>query len=297
MVSKLVMDLEEHLGLRLLQRTTRKVALTDVGTSYLERCRDLLASLEEAEREVMSQAAEPVGRLRVSAPVSFGTLMLAPRLEAYAHRFPRVSIDLVLNDRFVDLVEEGYDLAVRISGQALPDSSLIVRRIGGTRIVISGSPSYLAQHGTPEKPQDLAEHDCLHYAYASSGTTWKLKGPAGMIETVRVQSRVSCNNGDALARMAAAGMGLSLQPEFMVASELASGALVEVLADYTRDELGIYAVYPSSRHVPLKVRTFVDFMAEAFGSEGAPRGRGRRGKGGASGGRRGGRGGGRPSKA
>lgn len=303
MVSKLVMDLEEHLGLRLFARTTRKVALTEAGASYLERCRDLLADFDEAEREAMSQAAEPVGRLRVSAPVSFGTLMLAPQLGAYARRFPRVNIDLTLNDRFVDLVEEGYDLAIRISGQPLPDSSLVARRIGGTRIVITAAPAYLAGRGTPKTPADLGEHDCLHYAYASGGTTWKMKRPDGTIDAVRTASRISCNNGDALARMAVAGLGLSFQPEFMVKAELNSGALVEVLTEYTRDELAILAVYLSNRHVPLKLRTFIDFLAETYlgravaepphaVADGVPRG-----KGGGSGGRRGGRGGGPPSRA
>ncbi|MFA5949896.1 MAG: LysR family transcriptional regulator [Hyphomicrobium sp.] len=267
MVSKLVMDLEEHLGLRLLSRTTRRVALTEAGAAYFERCRDVLGALEEAEREVMSQAAEPVGRLRISAPVSFGSRLLAPRLSDYARRFSRVSIDLVLNDRFVDLVEEGYDLAIRIG--RLAESSLIARRIASTPIVICGSPAYLALRGTPVKLQDLVKHDCIQYAYASGGATWRLAGADGQVQAVRTGGHISCNNGDAIGRMAAAGLGLSLQPEFIVARELRSGELVAVLEDYTREELGIYAVYPSHRHVPLKLRTFIDFLAEAFGGDGA----------------------------
>lgn len=261
MASKHVMDLEAHLGLRLLNRTTRKVSLTEAGASYLERCREILDALEEADREVTSQAVEPVGRLRVSAPMTFGTMYLAPLIDAYAARFPRVSIDLVLNDRYVDLVEEGYDVAIRIG--RLADSSLIARRIGSSRVVVCAAPAYLEANGVPRQPSDLLDHECLQYAYAIAGNAWVFDGPSGR-ETVRAKGRITCNNGEALCRMAISGLGVVREPDFILSPHLRSGALSQILADYSGDVVGIYAVHPSRRHVPLKLTTFVDFLSTAF---------------------------------
>jgi DNA-binding transcriptional LysR family regulator len=262
MASKLVMDLEAHLGQRLLNRTTRKVSLTELGTAYLERCRDILAAIEEAEREITAQASEPVGRLRVTAPMSFGASHVAPQIAVYTARHPRVSIDLVLNDRLVDLVEEGYDLAIRIG--RLADSSLVAKRIGVTRLVVCASPAYFAAHGRPKTPADLAQHECLLYSYASAGAVWTFSGASGE-ETVRVGGRVACNNGDAICAMAIAALGVVAQPDFIVARHLQSGALEQILAAYTDRVTGIYAIHPSHRHVPLKLRCFIDQLATAFG--------------------------------
>jgi DNA-binding transcriptional LysR family regulator len=262
MASKLVMDLEAHLGQRLLHRTTRKVSLTELGAAYLERCRDILAALEEAEREITAQASEPVGRLRVTAPMSFGASHVAPQIAVYTARHPRVSVDLVLNDRLVDLVEEGYDLAIRIG--RLADSSLVAKRIGVTRLIVCASPAYLAAHGRPKTPADLAQHECLLYSYATAGAVWTFSGVSGE-ESVRVGGRVACNNGDAICAMAIAGLGVVTQPDFIVARHLQSGALEQVLAAYTDRVTGIYAIHPSHRHVPLKLRRFIDQLATAFG--------------------------------
>ncbi len=262
MASKLVMDLEAHLGQRLLNRTTRRVSLTELGAAYLERCRDILAAIEEAEREITAQASEPVGRLRVTAPMSFGVSHVAPQIAVYTARHPRVSVDLVLNDRLVDLVEEGYDLAIRIG--RLADSSLVAKRIGVTRLITCASPAYLAAHGRPKTPADLAQHECLLYSYASAGAVWTFSGVGGE-ETVRVGGRVACNNGDAIRAMAIAGLGVVAQPDFIVARHLRSGALEQVLAAYTDRVAGIYAIHPSHRHVPLKLRCFIDQLAAAFG--------------------------------
>jgi len=262
MASKLVMDLEAHLGLRLLNRTTRKVSLTDPGAAYLERCRDILAALEEAEREIAAQALEPVGRLRVTAPVSFGASYVAPQIAVFTARHPRVNVDLVLNDRLVDLVEEGYDLAIRIG--RLADSSLIAKRIGATRVLACASPDYLAAYGRPHKPADLADHECVLYSYASAGAVWTFSGPQGE-ETVRVGGRVACNNGEAICAMAIKGLGVILQPDFIVTPHLQSGALEQVLAEYNRESTGVYAIHPSHRHVPLKLRKFVELLSTAFG--------------------------------
>jgi DNA-binding transcriptional LysR family regulator len=262
MASKLVMDLEAHLGSRLLNRTTRKVSLTEPGAAYLERCRDILAAIEEAEREIAAQASEPTGRLRVTAPMSFGAAHVASRIAAYTARYARVNIDLILNDRLVDLVEEGYDLAIRIG--RLADSSLIAKRIGATRLVVCASPGYLAAHGRPLKPADLADHECILYSYASAGAAWTFLGPKRE-ETVRVRGRVTCNNGDAISHMATKGQGVIMQPDFIVAPHLRSGALEQVLTDYTDEPMGIYAIHASHRHAPLKLRTFIEFLSASIG--------------------------------
>lgn len=260
MASKHVMDLEAHLGLRLLNRTTRSVNLTEAGASYAARCRDIIEAIEAAEREVTSQAAEPVGRLRVSAPVFFGATCVAPMIEGYARRFPGVGVDLVLNDRFVDLIEEGYDVAIRIG--RLEDSSLVAKRVATTRLMVCGAPSYLDAHGRPQVPADLAGHECLQYSYAA-GSAWSFEGPRGP-EVVRLASRFTCNNAEALCMMAAEGLGLVYAPDFYVVARLRTKQLEQVLADYMGEPLGVFVVHPSRRHVPLKVRSFIEFSTRVF---------------------------------
>ena len=261
MASRHILELEARLGARLMQRTTRRVALTEAGAQYVERCRELIAGLEEAEREVTSRAAEPVGRLRISAPMSFGIAHIAPLLKQFATANPRLNFDLVLNDRFVDLVEEGYDIAIRIG--RLADSTLIARRIASTRLVAAAAPSYLRSAGTPRDPADLTTHECLLYAYTAEREVWPFTGSDGQRD-IRVSGRVVCNNAQALSAMAAAGLGIVLAPDFILAPALSSGQLVEILADHAIEPLGIYAVHPSLAHVPLKVRAFVDFLSARF---------------------------------
>lgn len=260
MASKHVQDLEARLGVRLMNRTTRRVGLTAPGSAYVERCRDLLADLEAAEREATSEAAEPIGRLRISASVAFGSIHVAPLIGAFVARHPRVGIELVLGDRYVDLVEEGYDMAIRIG--RLADSTLLARRIGTTRLVIAASPAYIARHGTPAAPADLTGHACLRYAYANDGDVWDFLGADGR-QTVRIASGISSNSGEALCQMAVSGLGIVRAPDFIVASHLATGRLVELLADYAVEPLGIHAVHPMGRHVPTKVRAFIDHLAGA----------------------------------
>jgi DNA-binding transcriptional LysR family regulator len=261
MPSRQVIDLEAHLGVRLLHRTTRKLSLTEQGRLYLERCREILGAVEEAEEEIASQAAEPVGRLRVSAPTHLGASRIAPMVAAYVARHPRVSIDLALNDRIVDMVEEGYDLAIRVG--RLADSTLIARRIDQTRLLCCASPAYLKAHGRPQRPEDLARHECVHYSYASAGVLWTFRTDDGET-TVRVGGKTTCNNGAAICNMAIQGLGVVLQPDFLVSSHLKSGALEEILADYPQDPIGIYAVHPSRSHTPLKVRLFIDYLSTDF---------------------------------
>jgi DNA-binding transcriptional LysR family regulator len=261
MVSKHVQDLEEHLGARLLNRTTRRVSLTEVGRVYYERCTQILADIAETEGAVGALQARPRGRLRVNAPVSFGALHLASAVADYMAAQPEVTVELTLNDRIVDLVDEGYDLAVRIA--QLADSSLIARRLAPSRMVVCASPAYLERRGRPHHPGDLADHDCLDYRYQAR-EEWQFEGPEGPT-AVRVRGRLEANNGDVLRIAACCGAGIVLQPSFIVGADLAAGRLVPVLPGYRVPELAISAVYPHSRHLSAKVRSFVDFLVPRFG--------------------------------
>jgi DNA-binding transcriptional LysR family regulator len=261
MISKYVMDLEAHLGLRLLNRTTRAVGLTEAGESYAARCREILDAIEAAEQEATSRAAEPVGRLRITAPSFFGNKFVAPLVAEFAQRFPKVDVELCLDDRFVDLVEENFDLGVRIG--RLADSSLIVSRIASTKLIVCGAPSYFAKRGRPLRPADLAAHECLRYSRATIGANWPFEGPDGP-ELVRLSSRFSSDSAESLCAMAAGGLGLVCAPDFYMRDDLRSGALEQVLADHMIEPLGIFIVHPSRRHVPSKVRGFIEFLTQAF---------------------------------
>ncbi len=260
-VSKHVAALEEHLGVRLLNRTTRSLSLTEAGAAYRERAREVLADVDELEASVGDLVERPRGLLRVNAPVSFGVMHLGGAIADYRDRYPEVRVDLQLNDRLVDLVEEGYDLAIRIAPKL--DSTLVARRLGSSRGVLCASPGYLARRGTPRRPADLRDHDCLGYTYSSSGDAWHMEGREGPV-TVRLAWTISANNGDVLVAAALAGAGLLLEPGFIVAPHLASGALVPVLPRYRFTEYGIHAVYPHRKHLSAKVRTFVDFLVRRF---------------------------------
>ncbi len=261
-VSKQVARLEERLGARLLNRTTRRLALTEVGAAYYERCTRILAEVEEAERAVGHLHAEPRGTLRVSVPVSFGIAHVAPALPAFMDRYPDLAVDLTFGDRIVDLIDEGFDAAVRIA--RLPESTLVARRLAPFRRVVCAAPAYWRRHGVPDRPQDLTEHQCLRYAYLQTGDDWPFRGPAGAF-SVTVSGRLRTNNGDALRAAAVAGLGVCLSPTFIVADDLRAGRLQTVLADFEEGDLAVYAVYPHSRHLSAKVRAFVDFLAERFG--------------------------------
>jgi DNA-binding transcriptional LysR family regulator len=263
-VSKQVARLEDRLGARLLNRTTRRLSLTEVGAAFYERCARILAEAEAAERAVTRLQAEPRGTLRVNAPMSFGVRHVAPAIPAFVARYPDVSVDISLTDRLVDLVDEGYDLAIRIAN--LPDSSLVARRLAPARFVVCASPDYLARHGAPAQPRDLARHNCLTYSYAAVGDEWRLRGPDGEVR-VRVTGTVRANNGDVLRAAALGGLGIVVMPTFLVGDALRSGALASVLPDYRVRETAIHAVYPHGRHLSAKVRAFVDFLVERFGPQ------------------------------
>lgn len=260
-VSRHVNELEAHLGTRLLQRTTRRLSLTGEGQTYYQRCKEVLLAVQEAEAEVGSSAVQAQGRLRIGAPQTFGVLHLAALWGRFAAENPQVTLEIVLSDRVVDLVEEGYDLVVRIA--RLPDSSLVSRPLARTRMVLCASPDYLARHGHPAHPHELARHDVVSYSYWSSGDVWSFQGPKGEV-TVHTRSRIHANNGDTCRAAALAHQGIILQPDFLVHEDLRSGALVELMPEFHAVELGIFAVYPTRKQLPLKVRRLVDFLVAAL---------------------------------
>ena len=260
-VSRLIGDLEARLGVRLLHRTTRRLSLTAEGELFHARCKALTADVEEAEAEVTARAGEAVGQLRLNVPVSFGLMHLAPLWPAFLQQHPKVTLDVTLADRIIDLVDEGYDLAVRIA--QLPASSLVSRKIASTRLVLCASPDYLRRHGEPSHPADIARHTVFTYTLLATGDTWNFEGPDGPVE-VKVTPRLRSNNGDTCCAAALQHQGIVLQPSFMVSHHLRAGALVEVLPQYRSLELGVYAVYASRRHVTPKVRVVIDFLVDAF---------------------------------
>ncbi|GBG01401.1 LysR family transcriptional regulator [Azospira sp. I13] len=260
-VSRLVQDLESRLGARLLHRTTRRLSLTEAGQLYLERSRQILEELEDADSAVGLTSAQAVGRLKVNAPLSFGVQHLAPLWGAFLATHPEVMLDVSLNDRVVDLVEEGFDLAVRIT--RMPDSSLVSRRLASTRILLCASPQYLAAHGAPRSLADLTDHQFIGYSYSPTGDTLELQGPTGL-ESVNLKPRFHANNGDTCRAAALDHQGIVFQPNFLVYQDLAAGRLVPILSQYQPRELGIYAVYPSRKHLSGKVRALVNFLATAF---------------------------------
>jgi DNA-binding transcriptional LysR family regulator len=264
MVSKHINALEERLGARLLNRTTRQVSPTEIGREFYERATRILADLDEAEQAASALQATPKGLLRLNGPLSFGIRHLAPAIVDYLAACPEAEIDVTLSDRVVDLVNEGFDLAIRIA--RLADSSLIARRIAPCRIVACAAPAYLEKHGAPRRPADLAAHNCLGYSYATSRNEWRFTGPNGA-ESVRVVGRLNANNGDVLRLAAVRGEGIVVQPTFLIGDDLASGELVSILPGFVPDELAIQAVYPHSRHLSVKVRSFIDFLVARFGQD------------------------------
>jgi len=265
MVSQHVKALEDRLGARLLNRTTRKVSLTEVGRSYYERCTRLLADLEEAEHAASDLQTAPRGDLRVNATPSFGMVQLAPAIADFTARFPEVSIELMLSDRIVDMVDEGFDLAVRV--EPMPDSSLIARQLATVRLVICGAPSYLRKHGEPRTPADLANHNCLTLTGCSYLRNWHL-GAAGRAPLdIAPQGTLRANSAGVLMCAAIAGHGLACLPTYLAGEALRAGRLVTVLDDYVAPPFTLRALYPHSRHLSTKVRAFVDFLAERFAGE------------------------------
>lgn len=263
-VSRAVAALEAHLDVRLLYRTTRRVSLTDAGRTYYRYAVDLLADLAEAEAAVSADSRTASGVLRLSVPVTFGVLHLAPLLPRFRQQHPGLTLDLSLDDRITDLVEEGRDLAVRISRELLA-TTLVARPLTSAQLVVCAAPSYLARFGAPQSPEELGRHQCLLYSYADQAGQWAFRAPDGSVHHVAVKGVMIANNGDVLRLAALAGEGIVVQPSFIVGDDLLSGRLVPLLQDYALPPLKVYAVYPGRRHLPAKVRLFIEFLKAAWG--------------------------------
>lgn len=261
-VSRRIATLEERLKVQLFRRSTRRLSLTETGRGYYERCLRILADLEEAELAVSQAHGTLRGSLRVAAPLSFGLRHLGPAINDFLAEHPEVEFDLDFNDREVDLLAEGFDVAVRIA--RLPDSSLIARRLWTSRLVVCASPGYLRAHGRPRRPAELAAHRCLVYANAPEPNLWRFRSPEGREEVVRLHPQLRANNGDYLAAAAVAGQGIVLTPSFIAYEALARGTLLPLLTDYRLPEVNAYAVYPRTRHLSQRVRAFVDFLAARY---------------------------------
>lgn len=261
-VSKQIRRLEDRLGARLLHRTTRRIALTDLGRAFYERCVRVVAEAEEAELAITQLQAKPRGLLRVTCGVSFGTLYLADATACLLHAHPELEVELSLNDRVVDLIEEGFDLAVRIG--RLADSSLIARKLAPIPVYLVASPEWVAQNPAPAHPDDLAGLSAL--IYTNSPSTLTFTGPEGERAQVQARGRFRANNGDTLLRLAERGLGFASSPAFLCGPALAAGRLVRVLPEWSMPETALYAVYPHNRHLSPKVRSFVDLLVERFAS-------------------------------
>jgi DNA-binding transcriptional LysR family regulator len=260
-VSKSLAQLEEHLHARLLNRTTRRLSLTDAGRAYLERCRSILRDVEEAELAAAQIAIEPRGHLLVSAPSSFGVKFLGDAFNAFLRRYPDVTLDLSLTDRFVDVVQEGYDLSIRIA--ELGDSSLVARCLAPCRRVYCAAPAYLARYGRPQRAAELAAHRCLLNSNSPRPGTWEFHHADG-VETVAVSGPLSTDSGQILHAAVLDGQGIALLPTFYVGPDLRAGRLEAVLPDYHHPDIGIYALYASRRYLSAKTRALVEFLAERF---------------------------------
>jgi len=261
-VSRAVLELEKRLGARLLQRTTRRLSITEAGRAYYDRCKQIMAELDEADSAVGAVTGNAVGKLRINAPVSFGIRHLSPLWGRFMQRYPQVELEIELSDRIVDVVDEGFDAVVRIS--RLVDSTLVHRKLATTQIMAVASPGYIEAHGLPRHPADLEGHATIGYEYSASGDVWRFENEAAGVVEITTRPKARANNGDTCRSMALDGVGIAMEPDFLVAHDLADGRLVQLFPQFTCREIGIYVVYPSRKHLSVKVRALVDFLAEAF---------------------------------
>jgi DNA-binding transcriptional LysR family regulator len=262
MTSRYVSKIESHLGVRLLNRTTRHLSLTEAGHDYYQRATQVLTLVEEADRFAAKDVAQPRGTLRVTTSTAFGVTHFGKAIHEYLRKFPQVRVDVSLNDRIVDLIEEGFDVAIRITAHL--DPGLVARPLTKARIVACASPAYLKAHGTPKVPSDLAGHNCLTYVSTGHPNDWHFSGK-GRNVVVKVAGDLSANNGNILCDAAAAGRGIILQPTFLVHELLRSRKLVSILANWEPEPLTVFAVYPNRQFLPPKVRSLIDFLIEYFG--------------------------------
>ena len=261
-VSRRISELEEDLGVKLLQRTTRRLSLTEAGERYLEHARVALTEALAAEDAATELQRVPRGRLRINTPMSFGRLHVAPAIPDFLALYPDVDLDVTMEDRVVDLIEGRYDLAIRVG--TLPDSSLVARKLAPSRTVLCASPDYIDKHGEPRTPEDLRDHNCLRYAYFSAANEWTFVRD-DVSETVTVSGRYQVNNSEALREAVIQGSGVSRIPTFIVGPDLAEGRLARLLPEYTMPSQVIYAVWAERRYMPTKVRVFIDYFAQRLG--------------------------------
>lgn len=262
LVSKYVGEVEKGLGTRLFNRSTRKQSLTEAGQRYYQRALPLLEEFSELEDSVTGESTRPQGQIRISTPVTFGEMILAPRLPAFQQEYPEVSVDLQLTDRKIDMLEEGIDLVIRIGG--VDDSRLIARQITSVPLYLCASPDYLKQNGEPQTPDDIAEHHCIIDSNFRIGKQWPLLSPDGQSYSIEVSSKVAVNSPRAVKSIAVAGGGIGLIPNFIVTEELKNGSLQQLLPSYTTLEFGMFAIYPHRRYLSKKVRCFIDFVQREF---------------------------------
>ena len=264
-VSKQISALEQRLGARLLNRTTRRVSPTEIGLAYYDRVARVLAEAEEADAIAAALQGAPRGELRVSAPQSFGTLKLAPAVADFIAEHAEIRVHMTLDDRFVELISEGFDLAIRIG--ALEDSSLKARKIGEMQYRLIASPGYLRRRGEPKTVDELSHHELLHYSYLASGRSWRLMNDSGVERQIRASGPLTVNNGSALLTAVERGLGVSLAPDFICEESLAAGRVRQILPNATLSPLGIWAVTPPGRFMQPKVRAFIDFLANRLKNE------------------------------
>jgi DNA-binding transcriptional LysR family regulator len=263
-VNKLVNHLERELGVQLLHRTTRQVSPTEIGMAFYERCSAILADLEAAETAASQLQTELRGNLRVNAPMSFGMLHLSEAIAEFIEQHPQLHVELTLNDRFVDPIEEGFDVTIRIAEP--PESpNLVATPLATVPRHLYASSAYLQKYGTPTHPQELSNHTCLHYGYLATGNQWKLTGKDGE-HIIRIQGNLCSNNGEVLRDAAIAGLGIALLPDFLVGEPLRQGTLQTILTDYQAPEISIWILYPASKNLSTKVRIFAEFLQEKFGN-------------------------------
>ena len=263
-VSKQINRLEDSLGIRLLNRTTRRMSLTEAGEIFYDRVRRVVDEVEEARLAVTQLQESPRGVLRVNAPLSYGIEHLAPILPGFMARYPDLKVDVTLIDRRIDLIDEGVDVAIRIG--VLSDTSLIARKLTAYRRLITAAPAYWEKHGKPATPQDLAAHNCLTYAYLSAGRSWRFREQDGRQFDVAVAGNLTANNGEMLAHAAIQGQGVTWLPQFICGPGLEQGDLEPVLEEYELEPVGVFAVFPHTRNLSTKVRVFVDYCAEMLGT-------------------------------
>ncbi|MDB5798096.1 MAG: transcriptional regulator, LysR family [Paucimonas sp.] len=266
-VTRQVAALEAHLGTKLIARSTRSLTLTSAGTAFLEKSRVILNLVEAAETDIAQEAVAPRGSIRISLPLSFGIKRIAPLLLAFAERYPEVRLDMDYADRRVSLIEEGYDLSIRITRTLGPTD--VARKLGTARMLVLASPGYLARHGRPQHPTDLVHHECLGYTIAGNNLPWPFVID-GRIEHINVRSRLNGNNGEVLTAAAAQGLGITCQPDFIAGSFIAAGQVEEILQGFPLPELGIYAIFPGTRHIPHRVRVLIDELQVALQPAPAP---------------------------